>query len=188
MRSLGNAVRLMVLASIVGTSAAQAQGGIALGYTDLGAVIGLGGLGGANIALGGRFERIFKALPDMGDGLLGLQVGVDWWSWDYGYFGGNNTGVSYIPIGVTANYHFKMENKKFDPFLGAGLGYQIVNVNASCVIQGVDYCRSYSSEIYVIVKGGIRYFMNSSTALYADVGAGAATLNVGAVFRLKGGS
>jgi hypothetical protein len=30
--------------------------------------------------------------------------------------------------------------------------------------------------------------MNPSTALYADVGAGAATLNVGAMFRLKGGS
>lgn len=186
MRSLGNAVRLMALASIVGTSAAQAQGGIALGYTDVGAVVGLGGLGGASIAFGGRFERIFKALPDMGDGLLGIQVGVDWWSWNYDYFGGNNTSVSYIPIGVTANYHFKMENRKFDPFVGAGLGYQIVN--ASCVYQGVDYCGSYSSEIYFIVKGGIRYFMNPSTALYADVGAGAATLNVGAMFRLKGGS
>lgn len=186
MRSLGNTVRLVALASILGTSAAQAQGGVALGYTDLGVVIGLGGLDGANVAFGGRFERIFKALPDMADGLLGLQVGVDWWSWDYNYFQGNRTRVSYVPIGVTANYHFKMENRQFDPFLGVGLGYEIVN--ASCVFQGTDYCESYSSEIFVIVKGGIRYFLNPSTALYADVGVGAATLNVGATFRMKGGS
>ena len=179
----GYAVRLAALACVVSSTAGQAQGGIALGYTDVGAVIGLGGIGGASIAFGGRFERIFKALPDMGDGLLGIQVGADWWSWDYSYFGGNNTSVSYIPIGVTANYHFKMENKKIDPFLGAGLGYQIVN--ASCVYQGVDYCGSYSSEIYFITKGGIRYFMNSNTALYADVGVGAATLNVGAVWKMK---
>jgi len=185
MRSLGYAVRLAAVASVVGVSSVPAQG-VGLGYTDVGAVLGLGGLGGASLAFGGRFEKIFKALPDFGDGLLGIQVGIDWWSWDYSYFGGNNTSVSYIPIGVTANYHFKMENKKIDPFLGAGLGYQIVN--ASCVYQGVDYCGSYSSEIYFITKGGIRYFMNSNTALYADVGVGAATLNVGAMFKIKSGS
>ena len=32
----------------------------------------------------------------------------------------------YIPIGVTANYHFKVSEPKFDPFLGAGLGYQVI--------------------------------------------------------------
>ena len=80
-------------------------------------MIGLGGLGGASIAFGGRFERIFKALPDLGEGLLGIQVGVDWWSWDQS-FGTNSSSISWIPIGVTANYHFKMENKKVDPFLG----------------------------------------------------------------------
>lgn len=184
MRSLSYAVRLAALASVIGSTAGQAQEGIALGYTDIGGVVGLGGIGGASIAFGARFERIFRALPDLGDGLLGIQAGADWWSWDYGFPGGN-TSVSYIPIGVTANYHFKMENRKIDPFLGAGLGYQVVN--ASCEYQGVDYCGSYSSAIYFITKGGIRYFMSPTTSLYADVGVGAATLNVGGTFRLKGG-
>lgn len=186
MRSLGHAVRLVALASVLGTSTTQAQGGIALGYTDLGAVVGLGGIGGASLALGGRYEKVFKALPDMGDGLLGIQVGVDWWSWSQ-RFGTSSSSVSWIPIGVTANYHFKMENKKWDPFLGAGLGYQIVN--ATCVVGGVDYCGStYSSTIYFITKGGIRYFMNEKMAAYADVGVGAATLNVGFVWKMSGGS
>jgi len=186
MRSLGYAVRLAAVASVVGVSSVPAQG-VGLGYTDVGAVLGLGGLGGASLAFGGRFEKIFKALPDFGDGLLGIQVGIDWWSWDYSYFGGNNTSVSYIPIGVTANYHFKMENKKIDPFLGAGLGYQIVN--ATCEYNGVDYCGgAYGSEIYFITKGGIRYFFSDKTTLYADVGVGAATLNIGLMWKIKGGS
>ena len=180
MRSLGYAVRLAAVASVIGASAGQAQGGVALGYTDIGAVLGIGGVGSASFALGGRFEKIFKPLPDLGDGLLGLQVGVDWWSWDFG----SGYSVSYIPIGVTANYHFKMENKKIDPFLGAGLGYQLVN--ASCPgFQGTDPCGSYSSGIYFITKAGIRYFMSESLALYADVGVGAANLNIGAMFKIR---
>jgi hypothetical protein len=183
MRRLRRALRLAALASVGVAGAGQAQGGIALGYTDLGAVVGLGGIGGANIAFGGRFERVFRALPDIGDGLLGIQVGVDWWSWNQN-FGSSSSSVSWIPIGVTANYHFKMENKKIDPFLGAGLGYQIVN--ATCEVDGIDYCGStYSSNIYFITKGGIRYFMNPNMALYADVGVGAATLNVGAVWKMR---
>ena len=180
------ATMLVLATSSVEARAQNAAGGVGMGYTDLAGVVGLGGIGGASLALGARFEKIFKSLPDMNNGLLGLQVAADWWSWNYNYFGNSSSSVSYIPIGVTANYHFKMDNKKIDPFLGAGLGYQIVN--ASCVYNGVDYCGSYSSEIYFITKGGIRYYLNPGTAIYADVGAGAATLNVGASFRMKAGS
>ena len=167
-------------------ASSQSSGGVGLGYTDIAGVVGLGGIGGASFSFGARFEKVLKSLPNMNNGLLGLQVGADWWSWNYNYFGANSSSVSYIPIGVTANYHFKMENKKLDPFVGAGLGYQIVN--ASCVVNGVDYCGSYSSTVYFIGKAGIRYFLNPSTALYADAGVGAASLNVGATFRMKAGS
>jgi hypothetical protein len=186
MRSLKRVFGMVVLASVVSASIAPAQSGVGVGYTDVGPVIGLGGIGGASISLGGRFEKVIRALPDMGDGLLGIQVSADWWSWDYNYFGGNNANVSYIPIGVTANYHFRTENRKLDPFVGAGLGYQIVS--ASCVINGIDYCGSYSSEIYFIAKAGLRYFTSESLAFYGDVGAGAATLNLGVMFRMSGGS
>jgi hypothetical protein len=184
MRSLKRAFGVAVIASLVSATVGSAQGRVGVGYTDVGGVIGLGGIGDAGIALGGRFEKVIRPLPDMGDGLLGIQVSADWWSWDYNYLGPNSASVSYIPIGVTANYHFKVENQKIDPFVGAGLGYQIVN--ASCVINGVDYCGSYSSEIYFIAKAGIRYFTSESLAFYADVGAGAATLNLGLMFRMKG--
>ena len=168
----------------------QAVSGVSLGYSDLGAVIGLGGIGDADIALGGRFERVFKALPDMGGGLLGIQVGVDWYHWSTGYSypgGSGSASATVIPIGVTANYHFKMTEKKFDPFIGAGLGYEVANSDACVVYLGTRYCGgsgSYDSGIYMIVKGGLRYFMNQSTALYAELGLQGATLNVGATWRM----
>ena len=178
---------LVVVAATVAPQVSAAQEGVGVGFTDIGAVVGLGGIGGASISLGGRYEKIIKPLPDLGDGLLGIQLGVDWWSWNYNDCGSNSSSISYIPIGLTANYHFKMENKKIDPFLGAGLGYQIVN--ASCVFNGIDYCSgSYSSGIYFVTKAGIRYFMSQAMALYADVGVGAATLNAGLTWKIGSGS
>jgi hypothetical protein len=187
MRSLGKAIRLVAVATVVGASTGQSQAvGIGLGYTDIGAVLGLGGVGGASFALGGRFEKIIKPLPDLGGGLLGIQVGIDWWSWSQ-TFGPSSSSVSWFPIGVTGNYHFKIEEKKYDFFIGAGLGYQIVN--ATCVYQGVDYCGgAYSSGIYFITKAGARYFFSPTMAAYADVGVGAATLNLGLAWRMKAGT
>lgn len=189
MRSLGKAVRLAAVATVVAASVGQSQAatGVALGYTDVAAVLGIGGVGGASFALGGRFEKIIKPLPDLGGGLLGIQVGVDWWSWNQNFGVGNSSSVSWIPIGVTGNYHFKIEEKKYDFFVGAGLGYQIVN--ATCVYQGVDYCGgAYSSGIYFITKAGARYFFSPTMAAYADLGVGAATLNIGLAWRMKAGS
>jgi hypothetical protein len=169
----------LVAASVLAPSATSAQdeAGFTASYTDIGATVGLGGLGDASLAFGGRFEKAIKALPDLNDGILGIQAAVDYYSWSgFGY------SWSYIPIGVTANYHFNLENARIDPFLGAGLGYSMV----SCDYTGVGAfdCGTYSSAIYFIGRAGIRYFL-SRLALYADLGAGAATLNVGAMFKIN---
>jgi hypothetical protein len=158
-------------------ASAQATDGFTLTYTDIGATIGLGGLSGASLAFGGRFEKAIKSVPDLGNGIIGIQAGADFYSWDNGFYS-----WSWIPIGVTANYHFDLENNKIDPFLGAGLGYTIVSCDYSGV--GIFDCGTYSSGIYFLGKAGIRYFL-SRLALYADVGAGAATLNVGAMFKIR---
>ena len=168
--------------------------GVRLGYSDLAGVLGLGGYGGADLAIGGRFERVFKPLPDLGNGLLGIQVGADWWHWSdsYNYPGGSGSAsATVIPIGVTANYHFNVEDKRFDPFLGAGLGYEVAHADACAVYLGTQYCGNsgtYDSGIFVIAKFGIRYFLNPSNALYAELGTGAATLHIGATLRMKGGA
>jgi hypothetical protein len=167
------AAMLVMLASL--TQPAAAQEGFRLGYTDVGATIGLGGIGSAAIAFGVRVEHALRSMPNLGDGLLGIQAGADFYSWS-----APGERWSYIPIGATANYHFNLENKKLDPFLGLGLGYSII----SCSYSGVvDLCSN--SALYFIGRAGGRYFFNEKMSLYSDVGAGAAMLNVGLTLRLK---
>jgi hypothetical protein len=181
------AVAVLVLLC-VGSSArvVQAQG-VGVGYTDVGPVIGLGGIGSASIAIGGRFEHAFKQLPEMGNGILGIEVSADWYHWseDFGGIGGGSFSWTYIPIGATVNYHFQLSEKKFDPFIGLGLGYQIINWSAS---NCPSCSQTASSSLYFIGRLGGRYFFKPNMAFYADVGAGAATLSVGLTFKLGGGS
>ena len=162
----------------------SAQEGFTTTYTDIGATIGLGGIGDASFAFGGRFEKAIKTLPDLGDGILGIQASFDYYHWDEHFSGvgfNYDWDYTYMPIGVTANYHFDLENNKIDPFLGAGLGYSIVSCDLSGTFNGD--C-GYNSAIYFIGRAGIRYFLQR-LALYADVGAGAATLNLGAMFKIN---
>ncbi len=151
-----------------------------LGQTDVAAVIGLGGLGDASIAIGGRFERAIKDLPEFGDGVLGIMVGADWWHYSNDVVG-TNYDWTYIPISGTANYHFKVESGKWDPFLGLGLGFWIAST------PNCTGC-SANSGLYFVGRAGVRYYFSPNLAFYADAGAGAATFDVGMNFKLKGGS
>jgi hypothetical protein len=174
---------LVAAAGLMAVSVAGAQKGstpmFGVGYNDVGPTFGLGGLNaGANAAFGGRFEHGLKALPDMGNGMLGIQVAADYYSASAPSFS-----VKYIPIGVTANYHFRLDQEpKFDPFVGLGLGYSVVSFSCSNAQFG---CAGSSSAVYFIGRAGARYFFAPSMAAYADVGAGAAALNLGLMFKLQ---
>ena len=153
-----------------------------VGYTDIGAVVGVGGLNGASASFGGRLEHAFKSLPDMGNGTLGLEAGFEYYSWSYNPVPGYSWSVSYLPIFGSVNYHFKLTDPKWDPFVGAGLGYYIVNCSSSG--GGFNGACSYSSSLYFIGRAGGRYFFSPKMAAYADVGAGGAALNLGVTFKL----
>jgi hypothetical protein len=167
------------LAIVAPTVAAQStESTFRQGYMDIGPTLGLGSIGSAGIAIGGRFERAIKRLPEIGNGTLGIQASLDTWNYNESFL---NTGYDfrYLAIGVTANYHFNVKsNPKVDPFVGLGLGNSSVST---------DYTGGYSSGVYFIGRAGIRYFYKPRLALYADVGAGAATLNAGVTFGLGGG-
>jgi hypothetical protein len=156
--------------------AQKAGTGFGAGYTDLGPTVGLGGIGSAGLSFGGRFERAIKALPNLGNGVLAIQISAN-----YYHYSNDVLSVSYgfsaIPIGATANYHIHVNNPKFDPFVGAGLGYTIVSTS---------FAGSTGSGAYFIGRGGLRYYMTEGLALYGDVGAGGATVNLGVMFRMSG--
>jgi len=169
-------------AQVAAAQAQPASTGFGLGYTDIGPALGLGGIGSASASFGGRFEHAIKALPDMGNGMLGIEAGFDYYSWGSNFVG-YSWSYRYIPIGVTANYHFKVSEPKIDPFIGAGLGYNLVSCSFSG--SGTQTDCGYSSGIYAIARLGGRYFFSPKMAAYADVGAGAATLNLGLMFKLN---
>jgi len=187
-RSFNTIVSGMVALAFIGTTAhvarGQAKNGSAIfgpGYTDIGAVVGLGGLNGASASFGGRFEHAIKPLPDLGNGMLGIQVAAEYYSWSSNFVG-YSWSYKYIPLGVTANYHFKLDEPKIDPFVGLGLGYNVVNCSFSG--SGINNSCGYNSGIYFIGRAGARYFFAPNMALYGDVGAGGATLNLGIMFKL----
>jgi outer membrane protein W len=165
------------------SAAAQAKGSaiFTTGYTDIGPTVGLGGLSGASASFGGRFEHAIKPLPDLGNGVLGIQVAAEYYSWSSNFVG-YGFSYKYIPIGVTANYHFKLDEPKIDPFVGLGLGYNVVTCDGTGAFGNIG-C-GYSSGVYFIGRAGARYFFSPSMALYGDVGAGGATLNVGLMFKI----
>lgn len=170
---------LAALALTIGSVApAAAQDGFVVGHTDAGPILGLGGLGGADFAIGGRYEVGIKQLPDLGNGILGIQGAVDYYNADYDFL--VNDSFTYMPISVVANYHINLKNKKFDPFVGLGLGYLYARYDCGAL------CGSASTGgVYLVGRLGMRYFMRPKLAFYADVGAGAASLDVGLVFKLK---
>ena len=168
------------------TSTTAFTGGFKPGYTDIGFAVGLGNTGSAAAAVGGRFEHAIKTLPEMANGTLGIEASVDYYAYSGAFpFGGFSWSVTALPIGVTANYHFKLDDAKFDPFIGAGLGYEIV----TCRLSGPSTISTagcgQASAVYFIGRVGGRYFMSPKMAVYADVGAGAASLNVGLMFKMK---
>lgn len=179
LRKVAGAVAVAAL--VVTASASRASAQLPLGYTDVGATIGLGGLSGASLSFGGRAERVIKELPTLGGGTLGIGLSLDYYSYNSG-ISAFRFSYKVIPIGATGNYHFKLENKKLDAFVGAGLGFRI----ESCSYSGVTNidCKS-SSGLFAIGHAGGRYFFQPNLAAYADVGAGAAAINVGIMLKLR---
>jgi|EP01012_Entosiphon_sulcatum_P037196 hypothetical protein len=170
---------LAATATLLCAAASTASAQLPKGYTDISAVLGLGNTGDAGLAPGARFEKVIKDLPSMGGGTLGIMVGANYYSWSSRFLTSKYS-LSYLPIGVTGNYHFKITNKKVDAFVGVGLGYQIIN----CDYDGIgDICDN--SAVYAIARLGGRYFYKPNMAIYGDVGAGDAALNVGLSFKLK---
>jgi hypothetical protein len=185
--------RLICLVSVIGlvlvSANANAQGarpaaarpanadGFNEGYFDLGPVVGLGGIGGAGASIGARGEYGFKRLPSLHNGVFSIEASVDHYSYGLGGFGS----FSYTPIGGTVNYHFRLDNRKLDPFFGVGLGDYIVTSPSGCGIG----CSGFNSGIFFIGRVGFRYFVKPSIALYADGGTGAGALHVGVMFRVK---
>ncbi len=117
------AVVLLLVAVMAGMASAD-------GYKKGDKYIGpLVGIGWHDLMLGGQFEYGFHENIS-GGAILGWSSQSEDYYWaEYTY--------TYIAIGAQGNYHFK-PGEKFDPFVGAVLGYDIVSWD-------VEYNPGYTS-------------------------------------------
>jgi hypothetical protein len=116
----------------------------------------------------------------LANGILGIQATFDYYSWSGGV-GSAGYSWKYIPIGVTANYHFKLDERK--SIRSSVLVSAIRSSRATLRAFPTDTART--ARIYFIGRAGARYFFSPKMAAYGDVGAGGATLNLGIMFKLN---
>jgi hypothetical protein len=140
----------------------------------IGPTIGVGGINGASLAIGGRYEKGVKQLPDLGNGVLGIGAIVNVYQYSSANFGSGSSDFRFVQLGGTANYHFHVDDPKWDPFLGLGLGYVVANVSG---------LGTANSGLFTVGYAGVRYFYTQSMAIQADLGVGSSTLNIGLMFR-----
>lgn len=165
------------LTCLVSAASPVAHAQPVVGTTDLGGVLGVGNVAGAPISIGGRFETIVRTLPEMGGGTLGIQGSVDVYTW-------RNSAFTYraLPIAVTANYHAPLTSKRVDAFGGLGLGY--TRWTCDTRTSSLSLC-GYDSGLTLLARVGGRYYFQPNAAFYGELSTLGATLNLGAVFKLK---
>jgi outer membrane protein W len=131
---------------------------------------------GSTAAFAGNFEH---AINDKWG--WGVSAGYFSYGYDYGCFDFNGicSGTyTYIPIAVTANYHFPVSgNDKLDPFVSGGLGYFVV----SCSDCGAG---ARASTLYPVISGGLRYWVSEKIALTGRAGYGLGFISVGVDFKM----
>ena len=141
------------------------------GKVYLGPHIGLSAIG-SSPTFGANFEAPITQPGKAGPGIIGISARADYWSWSYS----DVDKFTWITLAVYANYHFALEDKTWDPFLGLGLGYENVSWSYSGVGSGNNI---YPSAVFFSLEGGVRYFFSPNFALRALVGFGITYVVVG---------
>ena len=116
---------------------------------------------------------------------LGGSIAYSGAKYDWGNIYGSHYTLKYNAYFISARgaYHFKLDNEKLDPYLGASIGYVVVSVkddspygsSVSSVGSGVGYGGF----------GGIRYYIKPKLGLNAELGYSSFSfLNLGVSFKL----
>jgi hypothetical protein len=192
---LANASRAVVAAVLLATPAASlaAQGAstpaaaaqstagheFQVGPFYAGPRIWIGNLNGA-IAIGGQVERGFTKPGQYGPGIIAGGAGIDYYTWSFDYpFGSYKYSV--IPFQAFGNYHFVIEsNKKFDPYVGLALVYNVVSASWEGAGSAAE---ADASSMDIAGQAGLRYFLSDKLALQGQLGFGYGTLGLGATWR-----
>ncbi len=121
-------------------------------------------------------------------GSVGIGGLFRYWGYSDDFFYGK---VSYtnILIGVQGNYHFKIPESKFDPYVGLVLADDI---GSTSVTYNDAYLHDYSFSgsaggFWIAIQGGARYWVSPTLAITGRLGLGSLSyyaFEVGVDFKL----
>ena len=161
---------LITLALFSSVSFAQFE----VGKSHAGPSLSLG-FGGWGMGFGADYEY-GMSLKDIGvdaPGALGVGGIFRYYNWSEDFFYGEWSYTDII-IGAQANYHFKLENDKIDPWLGVVLGFDIDNYSYDSKLGYDDYDYNTTSGGGVFFNGnaGVRYWFSPNMAARIGFGFG----------------
>jgi len=151
--------------------------GFVKGSMLLGPHIGLSAFGSAP-AFGANFEVGVTEPGKAGPGIIGVSGRFDYFGFDDGF-----ATYTWTAFGVFANYHFAMDAKMWDPFVGLGLGYQNVSFKWNGE-ENTPFASAWGSGVYFAGNAGVRYFFSPAFDARAQLGFGITYLVVGVDFGL----
>ena len=118
---------------------------------------------GSSVILGGNYEYGL-ALKDIGT--IGIGGIIRYYTYSAG-----NWKYTDILIGAQGNYHFKMDNKKFDPWVGLLVALDNGSVSYDGP-SGYNFSDPSYGGFWVGLHGGMRYWLSPTMALTGRIGFG----------------
>lgn len=152
---------LVISVLVIGSSFAQ----FTAGNHYLGPCVGLSFLGSTP-----QFGANYEYGMDVEFGRIGIGGIFRYWSYSENYFAGKWSYTD-ILIGGQANYHFKLQSSKFDPWVGVTLAYDAGSVKWDGP-SGFNYASPTYGGLFFGGNAGARYFLSPTLALSARFGFG----------------
>ena len=167
---------MLIVVLLLSPSLGSAQG-FNKGSLLIGPHIGLSAIG-STLSFGANIEAGITDPGKAGPGIIGISGRIDYWSWSFDSY----YKYTWITVGVFGNYHFALEDRRWDLFVGLGIGYE--NVSSSYSGASSIFSYAYGSGIFFAANAGARYFFSQALALRALVGFGLTTFVLGIDFGL----
>jgi hypothetical protein len=130
------------------------------------------------LSLGASGEKLVTEPGRVGPGAISVGASVDAYRYGGSYAGLGEWNVTVVPVGGFANYHIALDDRRFDPYVGLGLGYAVVQASARTAGGGVASV-GRASGVYSFGHLGARYFVSPRLAVQAQTGWGLGSLSVG---------
>jgi hypothetical protein len=134
------------------------------------------------VSVGGQAEIAVSRPGQFGPGTLGAGASVD--LYHYGdRFGPAEWSVTVLPIGGHVNYHFPLEDRRIDPYVGLGLGVAVVSASVRSADGAYEESAGRASGVFSFGTVGARYFFRPDLAVQAQTGWGFGGISIGVTWK-----